>query len=87
MSAYPWVTAQFPPVYFSATDQDILTQTRLNHWLKSLKVWVLMSVRKYTPKIMPKILIMILTSICGLKPVMKFLISRSSSSNVILELD
>lgn len=37
MSAYPWVTAQFPPVYFSATDQDILTQTQTKPLVKKLK--------------------------------------------------
>ncbi|MCU4414066.1 alpha/beta hydrolase [Acinetobacter sp. WU_MDCI_Axc73] len=37
MSAYPWITAQFPPVYISATDQDILTQTQTKPFVKKLK--------------------------------------------------
>ncbi|WP_227610746.1 MULTISPECIES: alpha/beta hydrolase [unclassified Acinetobacter] len=37
MSAYPWVNAQFPPIYVSATEVDLLTQSQTKPFIKKLK--------------------------------------------------
>lgn len=36
MSAYPWLNAKFPPIYISATEADLLTQTQTEPFIKKL---------------------------------------------------
>lgn len=36
MSAYPWLNAKFPPVYISATEADLLTETQTEPFIKKL---------------------------------------------------